>query len=165
MSETNKIDLVMTHVFDVPVAQVWNAWVDPEIIKQWWGPIGFSCSLARIDFREGATSIVAMLASPEYGGQENFTTWQYKTIVPMEYIEFVQCLTDANGVKLDTSVMNFPSEFAQDVRTTLQFKALDANRTELIVTEYGWPPGQMVEWSRMGMEQCLDKIAAALVTA
>ena len=47
-------DLVVTRVIDAPVEQVWKAWTDPELVKQWWGPDGFTCPLARIDFREAA---------------------------------------------------------------------------------------------------------------
>ena len=67
-AKPNKHDLVIAHVFDVPVEQVWNAWVDPEMIKQWWGPDGFTAPLVWIDFREGGTSLVCM-SSPEFGNQ------------------------------------------------------------------------------------------------
>ena len=32
----------------------------------------------------------------------------------------------------------------------------------LTVTEKGWPVGQMMETSRMGLEQCLNKMAIAV---
>jgi hypothetical protein len=37
---------------------------------------------------------------------------------------------------------------------------LDQGKTELTVTEYDWPVGPLLEMSRMGLEQCLDKMAA-----
>ena len=30
---------------------MWKTWTDPEQVKRWWGPDGFSCPFARIDFR------------------------------------------------------------------------------------------------------------------
>src|SRR4030095_6717295 len=66
---TQKRDLVFTRVFDAPIAQVWKAWSDPELIKKWWGPDRFACPLAKIDFRVGGTSLVCMLAPKEFGGQ------------------------------------------------------------------------------------------------
>jgi uncharacterized protein YndB with AHSA1/START domain len=59
---SKKRDLVITRVFDAPLEIVWQAWVEPEKIKQWWGPEGFTCSVAKIDFREGETSFVCMRA-------------------------------------------------------------------------------------------------------
>lgn len=48
----------------------------------------------------------------------------------------------------------------QEVRSLVTFKDLGGGKTELTVTEYDWTVGQMMELSRMGMEQCLDKMAA-----
>jgi uncharacterized protein YndB with AHSA1/START domain len=35
---SKKRELAITRVFDAPVEQVWKAWVEPEMVKQWWGP-------------------------------------------------------------------------------------------------------------------------------
>ena len=161
-TEKKTVDIVVTHVFDAPVEQVWNAWIDPDVIMQWWGPDYFSCPLAKIDFREGGTSLVCMRAPQDFGGADSYNTWVYTKIVPLTKIEFVQSLTDEHGTKLDTSVMNFPSEFPQEVRSRLEFNAIDDHTTELVATEYAWPEGKMVELSRMGLEQCLNKMAVAL---
>jgi len=52
-----------------------------------------------------------------------------------------------------------------EVRNIVTFKAADDNKTELTVTECDWPVGQMMEMSKMGMEQCLDKMAAIFAKA
>ena len=41
----------------------------------------------------------------------------------------------------------------------MTFTALDHHRTELTVTESGYPSPDLVELSRGGMAQCLDKLA------
>ena len=51
-------DVVVTRRFDAPVERAWNAWSDPEDVRQWWGPTGFTCPRADMDFREGGTSLV-----------------------------------------------------------------------------------------------------------
>lgn len=68
-----KKDLIITRVFDAPVELVWKAWTDPEYVMQWWGPDIFTCPIAKIDFREGGTSLVCM-SSPQFGDQ--YSTWQ-----------------------------------------------------------------------------------------
>ncbi len=40
-----------------------------------WNPEGFTCSVARMDVREGGTSLVRMRAPKEFGGQDMFSTW------------------------------------------------------------------------------------------
>ncbi len=155
-------DLVVTRVFDAPIEQVWKAWVEPEMVKQWWGPTGFTCPLANIDFREGGTSLVCMRAPQEFGGQDLYNTWTYRKIVPMQRIEFVQHFADKDGNKVTPAAHGLPPEIPFEVPHVITFKALGDNQTEMTVTEYGYPSDQIVEMSRQGMEQCLDKMAAML---
>jgi len=51
-----------------------------------------------------------------------------------------------------------------EVRNVVTFKAA-GDKTELTVTEYDWPVGQMMEMSKMRMEHCIDKMAASLAKA
>lgn len=154
-----KQNLVIIRVFDAPVAQVWKAWTEAEYVMQWWGPAGFTAPLARMDFREGGTSLVCM-SSPEFG--EHYSTWHYRKIVPMERIEYIHNLADKDGNKVDPVSMGMPPDFPQDQLQSITFKDLGDGRTELTVTEHDWTVGQMMELSRLGMGQCLDKMAAAL---
>ena len=152
-----KRDLVITHVFDAPVESVWKAWVDPKLVMQWWGPHGFTAPLAKIDFREGGTSLVCM-SSPQFGDQ--YSTWQYEEIVPMKRIEYIHNLADKDGNKIDPASIGMPADFPQDLCSLVTFKAVGDHKTEITVTEYDWTIGQMMELSKMGMEQCLEKMAA-----
>ena len=158
-TQPEKQDLVFTRVFDAPLESVWNAWRDPELIKQWWGPQGFSAPVANIDFREGGTSLVCM-SSPDFG--THFSTWHYQEILPMQRIAYIHNLSDENGVKIDPVSIGMPPDFPQDQLQTVTFKALNDRQTELTVTEHGWTVGEMMEMSRMGMEQCLGKMEACL---
>jgi uncharacterized protein YndB with AHSA1/START domain len=160
-----KKDLVITRVFDAPVKLVWKAWVDPQMVVQWWGPDRFTCPSAKIDFREGGTSLVCMRAPKELGGQDYYSTWAYTKIVPMKQIEYTHNLADKEGRKVDPVVMGMPPDFPQNQRHVVTFRELSKSRTEVTVTEYEWPVGQMMEWSKLGMEQCLKKMADALTNS
>ena len=59
----------------------WRAWSDPEQIQQWWGPVGFTCPRAVVDFRVGGSTLVTMQAPPEYGGFSMHNRWTY-TVSP-----------------------------------------------------------------------------------
>jgi uncharacterized protein YndB with AHSA1/START domain len=150
-----KRDLVVTRVFDAPAEQVWKAWSDPEYVMQWWGPEGFTSPLARMDFRESGTSLVCM-RSPEYGDQYNI--WTYRKIVPTERIEYISNLSDKDGNKAEPVKMGMPPDFPKDQLHTVTFKKVDG-KTEMTVTEHDWTVGQMMEMSKAGLEQCLDKMA------
>jgi len=164
-NQTKKHDVVVTRVFDAPVEQVWKAWSDPEYVMQWWGPTGFTCPIAEMDFREGGTSLVCMRAPKEYGGQDLYNTWTYKKIVPMERIEYILHFTDKDGKALDPAEMGLPPGIPKEVRNVNTFKAKGANQTEMTVTEFGYASDQARDLSKAGLEQCLDKMAAIFAQA
>jgi uncharacterized protein YndB with AHSA1/START domain len=162
MSEdsTEPRDLVVTRRIDAPVEQVWRAWSDPEYVMQWWGPTGFTSPSAEMDFREGGTSLVCMRAPEEFGGQDLYNTWAYRKIVPLQQIEFIQNFADKDGKRIHPADVGLPPDIPEDVRNVVTFKAVGDDRTELTVTEYDYTSIQMLELSKAGLEQVLDKMAS-----
>jgi uncharacterized protein YndB with AHSA1/START domain len=158
-------DVVVTRVFHASKEQVWKAWSESELVKRWWGPKGFTCPVANIDFREGGTSLVCMRAPKEYGGTDMYNTWTYQKITPTEDLEFVQHFTDKDGNKLEPSALGLPPGIPESVRHVITFRALGENKTEMTVTEHGYANQEVVTISKAGMEQCLDKMAAIFAKA
>lgn len=64
--------LEVTRIFNASIEEVWKVWTESEYIKQWWGPDEFICPFAKIDFKEGGTSLVCMQAPKEFGGQTHY---------------------------------------------------------------------------------------------
>jgi uncharacterized protein YndB with AHSA1/START domain len=127
---------------------------------RWWGPTGFTCPVARMDFREGGTSLVCMRAPKELGGQDFYNTWTYEKIVPTKRFVYMLHFADKDGKVVDPARQGLPPEMPNEMRHEVAFKDLGNEKTEVTVTEYGWTVGQLMEMSRMGLEQCLDKMAA-----
>ena len=48
-----KHELHLTRLFDAPVKAVWEAWVDPKQVAQWWGPRGFTITSHSKEVRAG----------------------------------------------------------------------------------------------------------------
>lgn len=46
-------EIVTTRVFDAPRVLVFEAWTDPEQLKQWWGPRGFSNTFQAFEMKPG----------------------------------------------------------------------------------------------------------------
>ena len=160
-TESTKRDLVVVRVFDTPLREAWEAWTDPGLVMRWWGPTGFTCPVAKMDFREGGTSLVCMRAPKEFmGGQDMYNTWTYEKIVPMKRFVYVLRFSDKNGKTMDPAKHGLPPDMPKEVRNEVAFKELGKKKTEVTVTEYGWTPGQMMEMSKMGLEQCLDNMSA-----
>jgi uncharacterized protein YndB with AHSA1/START domain len=162
-SQPVKKNIVVTRVFDAPIEKVWKAWYEPDEVMQWWGPTGFTSPSARMDFREGGTSIVHMRAAPEFGGMDLYNTWTYTRIVPMERFEFIQNFSDEQGNTIEPATIGLPPDTPTAVRNLVTFKVLNDNRTEMTVTEFDYTSDEILELSRMGLEQCLDKMKALLL--
>jgi hypothetical protein len=96
------------------------------------------------------------------GGQDFYSTWTYRKITPMKIIEYIHNLSDKDGKKADPVKVGLPPDFPQDVRNVITFKTVGDNKTEMTVTEYGYTSEQWFNLSKAGLEQCLDKMAAAL---
>jgi uncharacterized protein YndB with AHSA1/START domain len=54
--------MVLQRVIRAPRAVVWNTWMNPETLPQWWGPDGFSCRTKRIDLQTGGEWVFDMIA-------------------------------------------------------------------------------------------------------
>ncbi len=162
-TEPKQRNVVATRIFEAPVERVWRAWSEPEQVKQWWGPHGFTVPVADMDFREGGMSLVAMRAPAEYGGQDMYNTWTYSKIVPYERLEFVNNFSDAAGARLDPALLpGLPAGIPLNVPHVITFKPAGSNRTEMTITEYGYTTDEAHDMSLAGLEQVLDKLAASV---
>lgn len=154
-----KKDVVLTRIFDVPVANVWKAWSDPQLVMQWWGPAGFTSPVCKMDFREGGITLVCMRAPQEWGGMDMYNTWAYTKIIPNEYIEYIFDWADKDGNRIEPASIGLPADMPRNMRHTVTFKDLPNGKTEMTICEFGYPSDELVELSQAGLSQCLDKMA------
>jgi uncharacterized protein YndB with AHSA1/START domain len=155
--------MVVTRVFDAKPELVWSAWTTSDHMKQWWGPTGFTCPVAEMDVRVGGVSLVCMRAPKEFGGMDYYNTWTYTKVEPHKRLEYVFHFTDQNRNGIQPSSLGLPPDMPGEVRQVVTLKAVGNGQTEVTVTEYGYPSEQLVELSAMGLNQCLDKMAASFV--
>ena len=137
VSET-KSDFVISRVFDAPRDFLWECFTDPERMKQWWGPKGFTVFASKMDLRVGGTYHYGMKApdgSPMWG------LFSYREIVPKERLVFVNSFSDEKGgVTRHPAAPTWPlkmlSTFTfEDVahgktKFTVRWQALDATPEE-----------------------------------
>jgi uncharacterized protein YndB with AHSA1/START domain len=87
-------DFVISRVFDAPRELVWKVFTDPEHMKNWWGPKGFTVRFSRMDFRVGGTYHYGM-RSPD--GHDMWGKFTYREIVPPERLVLVDSFSDEHG--------------------------------------------------------------------
>jgi PhnB protein len=45
-------ELIISRLLNAPVELVWEVWTDPEHIKNWWGPNGFTNTISKMDVQK-----------------------------------------------------------------------------------------------------------------
>jgi uncharacterized protein YndB with AHSA1/START domain len=165
MTTAQKRTLVVTRDFDAPVALAWRAWTDSDLVKQWWGPTGFTGPVAKMDFRVGGKSVVCMRAPKEFGGRDMYNTWTYTRIVPQDTMEFVLHFSDADGNRIEPAALGLPPGMPAEVHHIITVAALGNGKTRMTISEDGYESDQIIELSKAGLEQCLDKMAASFAAA
>ena len=91
---TKSADFVISRVLNAPRDLVWKCFTDPEHMKVWWGPKGFTGVSSKMDFRPGGRYHYG-LKSPD--GMTMWGRMIYREIVPPEKIVFINSFSDEQG--------------------------------------------------------------------
>ncbi len=84
----------MIRVFHAPRELVFCAFAEPEHVRQWCGPTGWTISVCTIDFRPGGEWHYCIANA---AGEEHCARTVYHTIVPPQEIVFSDAMVDAQG--------------------------------------------------------------------
>ncbi len=87
-------ELTLERVFNAPRALVFQMWSDPDHLKQWFGPKGWTLPVCTVDFRPGGAWHYCM-RGPD--GEESWGKAIYEEIVTPERIVYRDTFTDAEG--------------------------------------------------------------------
>lgn len=160
-------DFVISRVFDAPRDLVWKCFTDPERMKQWWGPKGFTVIVSKMDLRPGGTYLYGMKAP---NGTPMWGKFVYREIVPPERIVFINSFSDeaggvtrhpmsANWPLLMLSTFTFEEEPGGKTKFTLRWSAYNASEEEQKTFDAGH------DSMRGGWGGTMDQLAAYLATA
>ncbi|WP_167756813.1 SRPBCC family protein [Leifsonia flava] len=150
------MDLTVTRVLPAKAAEAWRSWTDDAVVRRWWGPTGFTCTLADLDVTVGGTSLVCMSA-PDLGFPALYSTWRYTVVEEPTRLEFVHNIADASGTTIDPASIG-AARIPRDVRHVITFEPLDGEHTRMAVTEFGYSSHEQLALSQQGLEESLDKL-------
>jgi uncharacterized glyoxalase superfamily protein PhnB/uncharacterized protein YndB with AHSA1/START domain len=152
--------IVIRRVFNAPRERVWKAWTDPEVVKQWWGPKGFTAPVSTIDLRVGGKYLSCM-RSPE--GKDYWSTGVYREIVPPERLVCTDNFADEKGNLVPASYYGMPGDWPPELLITVTLEEVGA-KARMTLRHDGIPAGKMREDCIAGWNQSFDKLAEVLVT-
>ena len=58
-NRTNR-SIRLTRLLNAPIEQVWEVWTNPDHIKHWWGPNGFTNTITKMDLQPGGEWLLVM---------------------------------------------------------------------------------------------------------
>jgi uncharacterized protein YndB with AHSA1/START domain len=138
--------VAITRIFDAPRALVWQAWTDPKMMAQWFGPRGFTSSVPELDLRVGGALRIVM-HGPD--GNDYPMKGVFLDVTPPERLVFSSIALDNDGNHLlegETTV----TLTEQNGKTTLR----------LVAHAVGLVPmaPQMLAGMEAGWTQSIDKL-------
>ncbi|TKC18948.1 SRPBCC domain-containing protein [Robertmurraya kyonggiensis] len=148
--------LVLEREFDAPKELVFKAFSEPEHLKQWWGPRGWTVPVCNVDFRPGGVWHYCMKCvdenQGEFFGMESWGKGVYEEIIQDEKIVYRDYFSDAEGNEAEgmpsTRVTLLFEE--QDGKTKLINRAeYDSSEALKTVLDMGMEQGVTETWDRL----------------
>lgn len=147
--ETQK-ELLITHLFDAPRERVFEAWTDPEQLKQWYAPDGCTIEFKSIDVRQGG-SFHSCIYDPVHG--ECWITGVYSEVSKPEKLVFSMVLSDKDGKSVRSVEAGKTDEWPEELLTTVLFEPF-GERTKVsihqtVAEEEAKKTGAYQSWIKM----------------
>lgn len=147
-------EVSIERVYDAPVSKVWQAWTDPEMLKQWWGPNDVSIPECEVDLKVGGKFNVTMEAGEAMGpfkGTKWPMTATFTVIEPNSKLEYTaQAWTEGQNetTQIETTTeINFIEE---DGKTKVHVHSA--------IHKAGPDAGMAAEGMKYGFEQQMEKL-------
>lgn len=157
MSQSTR-EINITRIFDAPKNRVWSAWTDPDLVRHWWGPKGFTTPYCTIDFRVGGKYLNCM-HSPE--GQDYWSTGTYREIVNLERIVNTDSFADKEGNIVSAATYGITPAWPDEALITLTFKD-QGGKTRFTLKHADIPAGKDGDLCEDGWNETLDRLAEYL---
>ncbi|NOX43884.1 MAG: SRPBCC domain-containing protein [Gammaproteobacteria bacterium] len=141
--------LKIRRIFNAPREKIFSAWTDPEELKQWWGPPGYTAPSVEIDLRVGGSFRVAMQA-PD-GGISNLIGI-YRVVTPPEKLVYTWNWESGSACDGEDGPVG-------ETLVTVEFRDLGGD-TEVIVTHDGLPDEKAWSGHNEGWSSSLDRLEA-----
>jgi uncharacterized protein YndB with AHSA1/START domain len=141
-TSSQPLRLQLRRTFHAPRERVFRAWTEPALLRQWWGPRGFTTPTAEIDLRTGGRYRVAM-QPPE--GETLYLHGTYREVTPPSRL-----------------VYTWQWE-GDDTESVVTVEFVDqGGATEVVVTHERLPDQESLRNHTDGWGQCLDRLEELL---
>lgn len=148
--------VVIERSFDAPVERVWQMWTEPEHFRAWYGPVGTTIIVVKMDVRVGGARLVCMEVETPGGRMQMWFTGEYREVVQQRRLAYTESMADEKGKVLSAAETGMPEGHPMTTEVIVELEDIDG-RTKMVMTHAGIPgdsPGAA------GWIMALDKLAA-----
>ena len=95
-----KKEITVVRTYDAPREKVWQAWTDPEQLREWWAPRGFTNPTVEIDAKVGGELYIVMQAGDNMGAMSGMKAPMkgvFSEVVAPEKLAFSNEALDESG--------------------------------------------------------------------
>ena len=143
--------VTLARVVKAPRALVWQAWTDPKMLKEWWGPETFTNPVVEGDIKEGGVLNITMRGTKGSPWDMDLPmVKRYREIVPGKKLVFENEPIGPNGEKLIDAITTVT--FSDHPDGTLMEMTTVARALATMAVG-------MLEGMEQGWSQSFDKLA------
>ena len=144
----------ITRVFDAPIDDVWRVWTDPDLFKQWYGPMGMSVPVADMDVTIGGTRKICMeMKRPD----RTISMWfigVYTEIRAPTRLVYTESMCEEDGTIIPPQAMGMPEGHPETTEVIVDLSETDG-KTTMTMMHVGVPVGSPGEG---GWNQAFDQL-------
>jgi len=138
--------LTLTRIFAAPRALVFAAWTQPEHLRHWSAPHGFTIPVSKGDLRAGGKWRACMV-TPQ--GEKLWLHGVYREVVPNEKLVFTHTWEEGEGAP------------GHETLLTVRFSDL-GRKTKVVLTQTGFDSAASRDGHRGGWSECLERLQELL---
>lgn len=158
MNETtasvNGNEIVMTRTVNAPRELVWKVWTEPEHVKNWWGPNGFTNTIKNMNVKKGGEWNF-MMHGPD--GTDYPNKILYTEVVKNELLSYYHSDPEGDPEHNFHVEVNFES-VNNTTRITMKSRFSSAEAVQFLIKEVG-----AIEGGKQTLARCDAYLAETLI--
>ncbi len=118
---SDKKELLITHLFEAPRETVFQAWTDPAQLREWYAPDGCTVEFKTIDTTQGG-SFHSCIHDPVHG--DCWVKGTYMEVVPNQRLVFNMVMSDEAGKSVSSVTAGKTEDWPEEQITTVIFESV-----------------------------------------
>ena len=115
-------EVLIKHAFNAGAKKVFNAWISPELLVQWYAPDGCTVKIKSINVEAGG-KFHHCISNPQFG--DCWAIGEYKEVTPYTKIVFTLINADEDGNRIDPIEIGMDADWPGETLVTVTFAEED----------------------------------------